>query len=44
MGKVKADFIEAENTNFTVQEITEAIGLLNVGNAASCDRLNAEAV
>ena len=36
MGKVKAEFIEAEGTIFTVQEITDAIGLLKVGKAADC--------
>ena len=44
IGKVKAEFIEAESTIFTVQEITDAIGLLKVGKAAGCDHLSAEAV
>ena len=44
MGKVKAEFIEAESTIFTVQEITDAIGLLKVGKAAGCDYHSTEAV
>ena len=44
MGKVKAEFIKAESTIFTVQEITDVIGSLKVGKAAGCNHLSAEAV
>ena len=44
MGKVKAKCIKAKSTIFTVQDITDAIGLLKGGKAAGCDHLNAEAV
>ena len=36
MGKLKDEFIEAESTIFTVQEIANATGLLKVGKAAGC--------
>ena len=44
MGKVKAKCIKAKSAIFTVQDITDAIGLLKGGKAAGCDHLNAKAV
>ena len=44
MRKLKTEFIEAKSTMFTIQEITDVIGLLKVRMDAGCDYLSAEAI